>query len=172
MSQLIPKSNFEISNLTSIPNSEFRIPNSPPRRGVTLLFVISIIVLFLLMGTTFVVVSNDYLRAAKRRSSTGGRVNASAVTREEGHQLVVQSFLEAVRGPSLDNTENPLRGHDLLGDMYGYGIEATIAAATLHASEHFVEFTVGPALAPNAAAGSDQLALSTLANFRTSASVR
>ncbi len=110
-----------------VPTSEFRPPNSASsrRRGVTLLFVISMIVLFLLMGTTFVVVSNDYLRAAKRRNASGG-VNAGAVTREEGQQLVMQSFLEAVRGPSLDNESNPLRGHDLLGDMYGFGIEATI----------------------------------------------
>ena len=123
-----------------VPTSEFRSPNSASsrRRGVTLLFVISMIVLFLLMGTTFVVVSNDYLRAAKRRNASGG-VNAGAVTREEGQQLVMQSFLEAVRGPSLDNTANPLRGHDLLGDMYGYGIEAVVSDAALHPSTHFLE---------------------------------
>ena len=139
------------------PNSEFRPPNSfcefrPPnwarRRGVTLLFVISIIVLFLLMGTTFVVVSNDYLRAAKRRNASGG-VNAGAVTREQGNQLVVQSFLDVVRGPSLDNVNNPLRGHDLLGDMYGFGIQARLNpdtaadfAPNVHASGHFLTFSI------------------------------
>ena len=112
-------------NYQPVPHSAFRVPHSTSRRGVTLLFVISMIVLFLLMGTTFVVVSNDYLRASRRRNVSGG-VNSGAVTREQGHQLVVQSFLDAVRGPSLDNTQNPLRGHDLLGDMYGYGIRVVI----------------------------------------------
>ena len=81
-------------NYQPVPHSAFRVPHSTSRRGVTLLFVISMIVLFLLMGTTFVVVSNDYLRASRRRNVSGG-VNSGAVTREQGHQLVVQSFLNA-----------------------------------------------------------------------------
>ena len=126
---------------SQFPSSEFRVPNSSPRRGITLLFVISLIVLFLLMGTTFVVVSNDYLRGARRRN-IGSRGNAGAITREEGQRLVVESFYDVIRGPSLDNQNNPLRTHDLLGDMYGYGIEAEVSAAALHPSEHFIELTI------------------------------
>ena len=135
-------------NYQPVPHSAFRVPHSTSRRGVTLLFVISMIVLFLLMGTTFVVVSNDYLRASRRRNVSGG-VNSGAVTREQGHQLVVQSFLNAIRGPSLDDTQNPLRGHDLLGDMYGYGIQARLNpdtnadfAPNVHASNHFLTFSI------------------------------
>lgn len=134
---------------TKLKTSEtsFRVMQSP-RRGITLLFVISMIVLFLLMGTTFVVVSNDYLRGARRRNINGG-VNAGAITREEGQRLVVQSFLEVIRGPSLDNQANPLRTHDLLGDMYGYGIGARLNpdpapgfAPNVHASGHFLTFSI------------------------------
>ncbi len=39
----------------------------PARRGVTLLFVVSMIVLFLLMGTTFVIVANSFSVASKKR---------------------------------------------------------------------------------------------------------
>ncbi len=44
-----------------------KIRNPKNRQGITLLFVVSMIVLFLLMGTTFVVISNDYFKAARKR---------------------------------------------------------------------------------------------------------
>ena len=40
----------------------------PNRQGITLLFVISMIVLFLLMGTAFVIVSNDFHQVSRRRT--------------------------------------------------------------------------------------------------------
>ncbi len=89
------------------------------RRGITLLFVVSMIVLFLLMGTTFVIVSNDYLRASKKRALR----DIFSIDRTA---LVERAILDVIRGPALDNTTSPLRGHDLLSDMYGYGLKGAV----------------------------------------------
>ena len=89
------------------------------RRGITLLFVVSMIVLFLLMGTTFVVVSNDYLTASKKRIRKDIKVI-------DGTAFVERAFYEIVRGPDLDNTTSPLRGHSILADMYGYGFKGIV----------------------------------------------
>ena len=90
------------------------------RQGVTLLFTISMIVLFLLMGTTFVVVANDYFKTAARRS----RLNAFRV---DAAALLDRAFADAYRGPSLNDVHSPLRGLDLLTDVYGFGIRGTLS---------------------------------------------
>lgn len=100
---------------------------APSRRGITLLFVVSMIVLFLLMGTTFVVVSNDYLKSARRRSHND-------LVRDPGRPLLERAFYELVRGPSLRNTTSPLRGHSLLADLYGYGYKAEVSTASIPTS--------------------------------------
>ena len=89
------------------------------RRGITLLFVISMIVLFLLMGTTFMLVANDFYRDAKRRD----RAQIKSIANTD---VVEQAFYDLIRGPSLYNTNSPLRGHSILGDMYGYGYKGTV----------------------------------------------
>ncbi|MEM7783065.1 MAG: hypothetical protein AAF623_06910 [Planctomycetota bacterium] len=94
------------------------------RRGVTLLFVVSMLVLFLLMGTTFVVLANDYFRQARRRG-------VRKIHRLDNTAYVHRSFYNLVRGPELENINSPLRGHDLLSDMYGYGLKASIRKAEL-----------------------------------------
>jgi hypothetical protein len=94
--------------------------NSHP--GVTLLFTISMIVLFLLMGTTFVVVANDYYKTAVRRSRLNTyKVNATA--------LLDRAFNDVFRGPSLSDISSPLRGHSILEDQYGYGYTTTLTNA-------------------------------------------
>ena len=110
-----------------------RISNS--RSGVTLLFVVSMIVLFLLMGTAFVVVSNDHLKAARKRSYVSQELDNS-------RQLVEQAFYDLVRGVSLDNEDSPLRTHSILGDMYGYGLRSYVNSISIHSSGQFVELTL------------------------------
>lgn len=89
------------------------------RDGITLLFVISMVVLFLLMGTTFMIISNDYYKAARRRSLRSTNiVNPSA--------LLDRCFYDLFRGPDLRDVESPLRGHSILADQYGYGIIGTL----------------------------------------------
>ena len=92
------------------------------RSGVTLLFTISMIVLFLLMGTTFVVVANDYFKTAVRRS----RVNTLMV---DSTGFLDRALYDLLRGPSLRDTSSPLRGQSLLEDQYGYGFTTTLTNA-------------------------------------------
>ncbi|MEL7497568.1 MAG: hypothetical protein AAFN77_08155 [Planctomycetota bacterium] len=99
-----------------------RRPSRRPqdRAGITLLFVISMIVLFLLMGTTFVVVSNDFFRSSRKRS-------IKEVHKIDGTPLVEQGLSLLVRGPDMANVNSPLRAHDLMSDQYGYGIRTYVA---------------------------------------------
>ena len=99
-----------------------KIRNPKNRQGITLLFVVSMIVLFLLMGTTFVVISNDYFKAARKR----GQSKLHAVDHEA---VIRRAFYDVVRGPSLQNQSSPLRAHDLLSDQYGYGFKAFVTDA-------------------------------------------
>ena len=106
-------------------NNVMNIRKINRRRGVTLLFVISMIVLFLLMGTTFVVVSNDFLRSARQRN----RITVNTVEslgEHTGEKLITRALYDLVRGPSLSDANSPLRGHSILGDMYGYGLTAYV----------------------------------------------
>ena len=96
--------------------------NHNSRSGVTLLFTISMIVLFLLMGTTFVVVANDFFKTSMRRSRlSSNNIDTTA--------LLDRAFYVAFRGPSLDDISSPLRGHDLLSDVYGYGFRGQLSGA-------------------------------------------
>ena len=99
-----------------------KIRNPKNRQGITLLFVVSMIVLFLLMGTTFVVISNDYFKAARKR----GQAKLHVVDHEA---TIRRAFYDVVRGPSLLNQSSPLRAHDLLSDQYGYGFKAFVTDA-------------------------------------------
>ncbi|MFT5302383.1 MAG: hypothetical protein ACI814_003198 [Mariniblastus sp.] len=110
-------------------------PNTHPRRGITLVFVVSVIVLFLLMGTAFVIISNDYYRSARKRSP-------KHIYPSDHKALLEQAFYDLARGPALTNTQSPLRGHSLLADMYGYGVTATVRTATADSSEHFIRLTL------------------------------
>ena len=107
------------------------------RPGVTLLFTISMIVLFLLMGTTFVVVANDYFKTANRRS--GLNTNTIRAT-----ALLDRAFYDAFRGVALDDTSSSLRGMGVLEDQYGYGFrtELTAVAAAPTASFRTLSFSL------------------------------
>lgn len=110
------------------------------RRGITLLFVVSMIVLFLLMGTTFVVVSNSYLRASKKRA----RIDIHMI---DSSAHLDRALYDLIRGPELTNSTSPLRGHDLLSDQYGYGFKAYVnnevaPAYASNSSNQFIEFVI------------------------------
>lgn len=90
------------------------------RQGMTLILVISIIVLFLLMGTSFVVMSQNYLSASR------SRVTQLKVRGDSGRDLVQRAFYDLFRGVDLENQTSPLRGQSILADQYGYGMTATV----------------------------------------------
>ena len=95
------------------------------RNGVTLLFVVSMIVLFLLMGTAFMVASNDFLQSAKIRSRITTR-SIESLGEHQGQRFVEQALFELLRGPDLDNVNSPMRGQSILADMYGYGMTSYV----------------------------------------------
>jgi hypothetical protein len=103
----------------------FKKTNSS-RRGVTLLFVLTLIVLFLLMGASFVLIANQFRRSAV----VLGRIK---VRRDDARTLVNRAFYDVFRGPSLDDIRSPLRGHSILEDMYGYGLQGQVTTLALRA---------------------------------------
>jgi len=111
-------------------NRRFKLKRGS-RSGVTLLFVVSMIVLFLLMGTAFVLVTNDYFRASRKRST-------KHVFATDHDAMIERAFYDLLRGPELSNSSSPLRGHSLLADMYGYGFTATVQSAAADSSGHFI----------------------------------
>ncbi|MEM7452961.1 MAG: hypothetical protein AAF456_01275 [Planctomycetota bacterium] len=111
-----------MNNITALINRRPATGRLNRRRGITLLFVVSMIVLFLLMGTAFVLVSNEYKKSARIRS-------LEDLTFEDGTELIEYALYEALVGPDLTNVDSPLRGHSLLGDMYGYGFKAQLSVA-------------------------------------------
>lgn len=112
-------------NKTTLPRiqtaSRYSIRRSQ-RQGMALLFVVSLILFITLLGTSFVVVSQQFAKSAKNRTRTDARGDSS-------RQTVERAFFDLVRGPDLSNTDSPLRGIDMLSDMYGYGVEAEVEAA-------------------------------------------
>lgn len=92
------------------------------RSGITLLFVISLIVLFLLMGTSFVLLARQYRNSAVAGSRIDTRI-------DDSRSLVQRAFYDLLREPALEHVNSPLRGHSLLGDQYGYGARSQVITA-------------------------------------------
>jgi hypothetical protein len=109
------------------------------KRGVLLLVVLSLLTLFMLLGTTYVVVTSR-ARATARAFSRAAEAAHSAQS-AAGRRFVDEAFMAVARGPAtsedangngeLDNGEDqngsgkldfvgyPI-GEDLLGDKYGF----------------------------------------------------
>ena len=81
-----------------------------PRRGIVLLIVLSMLVIFSLLVTTFVVVSGNYRTAA----IMAARGRAKANDPRELLDNVMSSLLVDTNDP-----QSPMRTHGLLRDMYG-----------------------------------------------------
>jgi hypothetical protein len=122
---------------------EGRLPGSPsPRsekRGVLLLVVLSLLTLFMLLGTTYMVVTSR-ARATARAFARASEASHSAQS-AAGRRFVDEAFLTVARGPAnhedanhngtldagedrnhnekLDPVGFPV-GEDLLGDKYGF----------------------------------------------------
>ena len=135
----------------------------PNRQGITLLFVISMIVLFLLLGTAFVTVANNFNRESNNRI----RSSLPEDTRELSNRLFDEAILQLIRGPKLRNIDSPLRTNDILSDQYGYGFKSFVAGADIAprmvGGGAFVEisFTSDPDVAAADGKAFDLLTLST-----------
>ncbi len=81
-----------------------------PRRGVLLLIVLSLLVLFLLIGMSFLVSAGQFNRLAKSAARTG-------TTGMPGPKLTDSVLYQLLRG--TNNPYSAIQGHSLLEDLYG-----------------------------------------------------
>lgn len=105
-----------------------RFARRQSRRGVLLLVVLSVLVLFLMIGTAFVIVAKQSEKAAKSAHKGASRLSSEAAQ---------SKLLDEVLYQVLRDTNNPsssLRGHSLLGDMYGADVLKTRVAGAGWAS--------------------------------------
>ena len=81
-----------------------------PRRGILLLIVLSLLVLFVLIGLTFIVSASQFERITASDSRTGQ-------TGMPGNKIADASMYQFLRGSG--NPYSLVRGHSLLEDLYG-----------------------------------------------------
>jgi len=108
--------------------------SSKRNRGVVLLIVLSLLVLFTILAVTFVVVAAGYRE---------GAVAASRYRRvgDDPRKLLDSAAYALVRGTSDENS--PFRGHEFLRDMYGIeGFTANVNAATFRAGNQLIDLTL------------------------------
>ena len=84
-----------------------------PRRGILLLVVLSMLTLFLLIGTAFIVTSKQYQQTNKTRARLTETANSS-IDQQDLLNEVLNQLLRDTR-----NVNSSLRFHSLLRDMYG-----------------------------------------------------
>ncbi|MCP4081754.1 MAG: hypothetical protein GY743_16050 [Planctomycetaceae bacterium] len=115
------------------------------RRGMSLLFVVSLILFITLLGTSFIVVATQFSQSAKIRTRLQARGDSP-------RQVVQRAFYDLVRGPEPGNAQSALYGgHSILADMYGYGIGGVVeqAVAVNAPSNNMVPGTFEFTLTPN-----------------------
>ncbi|MBL9161874.1 MAG: hypothetical protein JNL18_03935 [Planctomycetaceae bacterium] len=96
-----------------------------PRRGVLLLVVLSLLVLFLMVGTAFVITAKQSEKAAKSAMKATVRIAGEAAQAD----LLDEVLLQIVR--DTNNPYSSLRFHSLLGDMYGNdGLKGVVVAGS------------------------------------------
>ncbi len=95
---------------SSLATSHWPLATSSPRRGVLLLVVLSLLMLFSLIAVTFVLVAGrhyDATRYAIRNEQVG----------DDPRQLLDEVFAQCIRG--TNNPHSVIGPHSLLEDMYG-----------------------------------------------------
>ncbi len=82
----------------------------PDRRGVLLMVVLSMLALFLLLGTAFLVTSNFYQKSSRDAAKLNRTGNSPS-------DLLERAMLQLLR--DTNNPSSVLKGHSLLRDVYG-----------------------------------------------------
>ena len=101
-----------------------------PRRGVLLLLVLSLLVLFALIGTTFIIVAGRYDENSRRYS------DLDRVGTDPAEQLN-SVMMDLLRGPS--GRSSILTDENLLRDLYGDDrIEGRVANSVFEANGQFI----------------------------------
>ena len=95
------------------------------RRGVLLLVVLSLLVLFMLIGTAFLMSSNQYRKGMKEQAKQDATGNYPT-------KLLDRAVMQILR--DTDNPQSAIRYHSLLRDLYGTdGFEGPSLSACDHA---------------------------------------
>lgn len=115
------------------------------RRGVLLLVVLSLLTLFLMLGTTYLIVSTRARKTARAFADTVSGASSSGIA---GERLLDEAFMTVVRG-TKSGSSAIAAGTDLLGDRYGTSPPETgtiLAATGTPVIELTVSATSNPAL--------------------------
>lgn len=108
------------------------------RRGVVILIVLSLLVLFVLLVVTFAIVAGQYRRAAQavgRREWLG----------EDPQKTADRVMYSLVREPNLNQLGSPFRGHALLTDVYGKSARGQVSGNIVQlAGGQIVQFDFNP----------------------------
>lgn len=132
---------------------------SPDRRGVLLLIVLSMLTLFLMLGSTYLVVA---MRARKVSKAYADKVINSSAVGANASRLVDEAFLVIARGTPNAAVgyvgAGPTGGDDLLGDKYGSAAGKAIggriqSASAFNGSNAFIAIATSN-LAPALPSGS------------------
>jgi len=99
------------------PSASVKSPDRS-RRGVLLLVVLSMLTLFLMLGTTYLVVASRARATARAFAKAAADANGSTAP-AAGQRLVDEAFMIVARGPLPGTTGTIAPGDDLLGDKYG-----------------------------------------------------
>ncbi len=83
----------------------------PPRKGIVLLMVISLLTLLIVVGVTFMLVSNQFRRAGK------SHLRAVVYEADKSSELIERGV--AMVMSDTPDVHSPLRAHGLLRDVYG-----------------------------------------------------
>ena len=108
------------------------------QRGAVLLVVVSMLVLFVLIGVTYAIVSSQYRRGARIVS----RQKQLGVDPEQHLDSALYQVLRDTRSPT-----SALRGHSLLRDIYGTSVRGRVSAAanpTILQNKQFLRFRGTP----------------------------
>lgn len=117
---------------------------TPMRRGITLLFVISLIVLFLLMGATFVAISTNFMRTSRGREALEVRGDSARTT-------IDRALMDLIRGTTNPNSalnNATLGDQSILADMYATGFKGQVASAVFDADGQMIRLTLNVTTPP------------------------
>ena len=104
-------------NSSNRPAASVKSPDRS-RRGVLLLVVLSMLTLFLMLGTTYLVVASRARATARAFAKAAADANGFTAP-AAGQRLVDEAFMIVARGPLPGTTATIAAGDDLLGDKYG-----------------------------------------------------
>ena len=114
-------------------NSRFVNSRFAERRGVLLLVCLSMLTLFVLLGTTYIVFASRTRTTARAFLNLA---NEQRLANQSMRPMIQEAARQVMRGSS---SISPLDEHDLLADRYGGSRENTVGNAIFKAGGQLIE---------------------------------